>query len=154
MNILKIGGQVSISSVVFGIANNESFFSAIFVAKANASFSRKTVHCMATANYVKWVNNAVTEVYEVSETKEVAVASEVVYKTLKLTEGVVLYRGKEIELHKEVSRGFSGRYTVGSRRFITQKEAKEHIDRLCDEISVSTFMTDIDALQYKQDYYG
>lgn len=63
-----------------------------------------------------------------------------------------LYRGKEVQLNEHISTGYSGRYTTCKRRFTTLKEAKAHIDKLCQDKGIDSFMTKQEEKEHLEMY--
>lgn len=63
-----------------------------------------------------------------------------------------LYRGKEITLNGHIATGYSGRYTTCKHRFTTLKEAKEYIDKLCQQKGINSFMTEQEQKEHLEMY--
>ena len=69
-----------------------------------------------------------------------------------INQDVKLYRGKEITLNKHVTSGYNGRYITCKGRFTTLKEAKAHIDKLCKQKGIDSFMTKEDEQEHLEMY--
>lgn len=90
---------------------------------------------------------------EMKESLKNKLNSKLVKHTVKrINKDTKLYRGKEIEMNDHIPTGYNGRYTIGKGRFTTLKEAKAHIDKLCQEKGIDSFMTKEEEKEHLEMY--